>query len=89
MTQEKNVKETIIKDFKTHAQDTGSTHVQVALLTSRINSLTEHLKTHVKDHSSRVGLLQLVSKRRRLLDYLKREDFKSYKELLDKLNIRK
>ncbi|MFH1061290.1 MAG: 30S ribosomal protein S15 [Candidatus Omnitrophota bacterium] len=89
MTKVKNDKEKIINDFKAHAKDTGSSTVQIALLTSRINELTEHLKMHKKDYSSRVGLLQLVSKRRRLLDYLKKEDFKKYKEILDKLGLRK
>ncbi|MBI4845163.1 MAG: 30S ribosomal protein S15 [Candidatus Omnitrophica bacterium] len=89
MTILKNEKEKIINDFKLHPQDTGSASVQIALLTTRINGLTEHLKMHKKDFSSRVGLLQLVSKRSRLLDYLKKEDLKTYKELLEKLNIRK
>ena len=81
--------EKVIGDLKLHDKDTGSTSVQIALLTTRINSLTEHLKIHKKDFSSRVGLLQLVSKRRRLLKYLKREEFKKYKEVLEKLNLRK
>jgi small subunit ribosomal protein S15 len=89
MAKVKNDKEKIINDFKVHAKDTGSSNVQIALLTSRINELTEHLKMHKKDYSSRVGLLQLVSKRRRLLDYLKKEDFKKYKDILDKLGLRK
>ena len=82
-------KDKVIGDFKLHDKDTGSASVQIALLTTRINSLTEHLKIHKKDFSSRVGLLQLVSKRRRLLNYLKREEFKKYKEVLEKLNLRK
>ncbi|MBU2063154.1 MAG: 30S ribosomal protein S15 [Candidatus Omnitrophica bacterium] len=82
-------KQNLINDFKIHAKDTGSANVQIALLTERINGLTEHLKMHRKDYSSRVGLLQLVSTRRRLLNYLKRQDFKKYKDILDKLNIRK
>ncbi|MBU1045136.1 MAG: 30S ribosomal protein S15 [Candidatus Omnitrophica bacterium] len=89
MPKTKDSKEKIINDFKEHDKDTGSANVQIALLTSRINELTEHLKMHKKDYSSRVGLLQLVSKRRRLLDYLKKEDFKKYKAILDKLGLRK
>lgn len=89
MTSVKDQKEKIINDFKSHPGDTGSASVQIALLTSRINSLTEHLKTHKKDFSSRVGLLQLVSKRRRLLNYLKKEDLKTYKNVLEKLSLRK
>jgi small subunit ribosomal protein S15 len=89
MTTEKKQKETIINDFKSHSKDTGSASVQIALLTSRINGLTEHLKEHSKDFSSRVGLLQLVSKRRRLLNYLRHEDLKTYKDVLEKLNLRK
>jgi small subunit ribosomal protein S15 len=72
-----------------HAKDTGSADVQVALLTARINQLTEHLRTHVKDHASRRGLLIMVSRRRRLLDYLKRTAADRYKSALDKLNLRK
>lgn len=78
-----------IKDFKQHEKDTGSTEVQLALLTERINELTEHLKAQPKDFSSRRGLLKLVGKRRRLLDYLKRKDIKRYREIIDKLNLRK
>lgn len=85
----KKEKGKLIDDFKIHPKDTGSSSVQIALLTGRINSLTEHLKMHKKDFSSRVGLLQLVSKRRRLLNYLKREDFKQYKDILEKLSLRK
>ncbi len=82
-------RQNIIKDFRAHEKDTGSTEVQLALLTERINDLTEHLKTQPKDFSSRRGLLKLVGKRRRLLDYLKRKDIKRYREILDKLNLRK
>lgn len=89
MPQAKKAKGKTIDDFKMHPKDTGSASVQIALLTNRINSLTEHLKMHSKDFSSRVGLLQLVSKRRRLLNYLKREDFKKYKDVLSKLGLRK
>ena len=72
-----------------HPKDTGSADVQVALLTSRINELTEHLQTHKKDHSSRRGLLKMVGQRRRLLDYLSDTDTKRYQELIKKLNLRK
>ncbi len=72
-----------------HEKDTGSADVQVALLTKRINELTEHLKSHVKDHSSRRGLLQMVARRRKLLDYLKRTANERYKSALEKLGLRK
>jgi small subunit ribosomal protein S15 len=79
----------LIGTYRTHAADTGSPEVQVALLSERINYLTEHFKTHVKDHHSRRGLLKLVGQRRRLLDYLKRKDADRYGELIRKLGIRK
>lgn len=79
----------VIGSFRTHASDTGSPEVQVALLSERINYLTDHFKTHVKDHHSRRGLLKLVQQRRRLLDYLKRKDVDRYTELIKKLGIRK
>lgn len=79
----------IINDFKTHARDTGSAEVQIAILTERINSLGDHFKLHKKDHLSRRGLLTLVGKRRRLLNYLKSKDIKKYEEVLGKLNLRK
>jgi small subunit ribosomal protein S15 len=82
-------KQEIIATYRTHETDTGSPEVQAALLTERINYLTEHFKTHAKDHHSRRGLLKLVSQRRRLLDYLKREDAERYAELVRKLGIRK
>ena len=82
-------KEQIIKDYRAHETDTGSTDVQVALLTHRINELTGHFKTHVKDHHGRRGLLKLVGQRRRLLDYLKRHDAERYRQLIDRLGIRK
>jgi len=82
-------KQQVIRSFKLHDKDTGSSSVQIALLTERINQLTEHFKTHKKDHHSRRGLLGLVARRRRLLNYLKREDPKKYEELLEKLNLRK
>lgn len=79
----------LIGSYKTHDADTGSPEVQVALLSERINYLTEHFKTHVKDHHSRRGLLKLVGQRRRLLDYLKRKDLDRYAELIKRLGIRK
>jgi small subunit ribosomal protein S15 len=82
-------KTAVIGQYKTHDSDTGSPEVQVALLSERINYLTEHFKTHVKDHHSRRGLLKLVGQRRRLLDYLKRKDVDRYAELIKKLGIRK
>ena len=78
-----------IQALRLHEKDTGSADVQVALLTKRITELTEHLKAHVKDHSSRRGLLQLVARRRKLLDYLKRTAGDRYKAVLEKLNLRK
>jgi small subunit ribosomal protein S15 len=83
------VKPEIIAQYKTHDKDTGSSEVQVALLTARINHLTEHLRTHRKDFHSRRGLLQMASRRRKLLDYLKKHDLPKYSELLQKLNLRK
>ena len=77
------------KEFQLHPKDTGSADVQVAILTARINELTEHLQSHVKDHSSRRGLLKMVGERRRLLDYLSHTDTKRYQELIKKLNLRK
>jgi small subunit ribosomal protein S15 len=78
-----------IKQFQLHGKDTGSADVQVALLTRRIAQLTEHLKSHAKDHSSRRGLLKMVAKRRSLLDYLSRSEADRYKKLIDGLNLRK
>jgi small subunit ribosomal protein S15 len=78
-----------LKDFQLHEKDTGSADVQVALLTRRIEHLTEHLKTNRKDHSSRRGLLKMVVQRRSLLDYLSRTKSERYKKLIDKLNLRK
>jgi small subunit ribosomal protein S15 len=82
-------KQTIIKKFAIQKDDTGSPEVQVALLTERINDLTEHLKTHVKDNHSRRGLLAMVSKRRRLLNYLTRKDKKRYQVIITKLKLKK
>ena len=79
----------IIGNYKTHDGDTGSPEVQVALLSERINYLTEHFKIHAKDHHSRRGLLKLVGQRRRLLDYLKSKDSDRYAELIQRLGIRK
>ncbi len=81
-------KETIIGDFKTHANDTGSPEVQIALLTKRIQYLTEHFKTFKKDFHSRRGLLRLVGRRRRLLDYLKGKDITRYRTLVERLGLR-
>ena len=79
----------VIKSFAKKAGDTGSPEVQVAILSERINNLTEHFKTHAKDNHSRRGLLKLVSQRRQLLDYLRRTNETSYKTLIDKLGIRR
>ena len=82
-------KANVISGNRTHATDTGSPEVQIALLTERIGELNEHFKTHQKDHASRRGLLMMVSKRRRLLDYLKQYDTERYKAVIHKLGIRK
>jgi small subunit ribosomal protein S15 len=79
----------IITKFRTHDTDTGSPEVQIAILSERIGELTQHFQTHKKDHSSRRGLLMLVSKRRRLLDYLKSTDSDRYRDVIGKLGIRK
>jgi small subunit ribosomal protein S15 len=83
------VKSEVIAQYKTHEKDTGSSDVQIALLTARINHLTEHLRTHRKDFHSRRGLLQMASRRRKLLDYIKSEDLAKYNDLLQKLSLRK
>ena len=85
-TEQKSI---LIEDYKTHATDTGSPEVQVALLTKRINDLTEHFKVHAKDYHSRRGLMILVGQRRRLLDYLKKKDVERYKALIEKLGLRR
>ncbi|HLV02101.1 MAG TPA: 30S ribosomal protein S15 [Acidobacteriota bacterium] len=85
----KEQKNQIVGDFQLHKSDTGSPEVQIALLSQRISQLTEHFKTHQKDHHSRRGLLKLVGQRRRLLDYLKKRDFDRYKQLIERLGIRK
>lgn len=89
MALNKEQKAQIIGDFRLHESDTGSPEVQVAVLTNRINYLTDHLKTHRKDFHSRLGLLKLVGKRRRLLDYLKDNDIESYRALIQQLGIRR
>jgi len=82
-------KNEIINKYRVHEKDTGSAEVQIALLTERINHLTEHFKVHIKDHHSRRGLLKLVGTRRRLLDYLKKKDVMKYRELIKSLGIRR
>jgi small subunit ribosomal protein S15 len=89
MTFEHKNKQNIINEFKTHSKDTGSTEVQIALLTERINLLSQHFAQHKKDLHSRRGLLMMVGKRRRLLNYLKKKDTRKYEDLLNKLNLRK
>ena len=84
-----HAKTELIQNFRTHDVDTGSPEVQVALLTRRIEYLTDHFKTHAKDHHSRQGLLKMVGKRRRLLDYLKRKDFERYQRIIGRLGLRK
>lgn len=85
----KETKVKIVSDYRTHEKDTGSPEVQIAILTSRINELTEHLKTHKKDHSSRRGLLKMVGRRNNLLKYLTREDRTRYQAVIGKLGLRK
>ncbi|MFP3941982.1 MAG: 30S ribosomal protein S15 [Thermoanaerobaculia bacterium] len=82
-------KQQIIEEYRTHESDTGSPEVQVAILTRRIKELTEHFQTHKQDHHSRRGLLKLVGRRRRLLDYLKRKDLDRYQNVIQSLGIRK
>ncbi|OGX43778.1 MAG: 30S ribosomal protein S15 [Omnitrophica WOR_2 bacterium RIFCSPLOWO2_12_FULL_51_8] len=85
----KERKKELIENFKVHASDTGSAEVQIAILTERINTLGDHFKLHKKDFHSRRGLLSLVGRRRRLLNYLKKKDVKVYEEILGKLKLRK
>jgi small subunit ribosomal protein S15 len=85
----KEQKDIIIADFRVHDVDTGSSEVQIALLSARISYLTEHFKTHKKDHHSRRGLLKLVGRRRRLLDYLRRQDHERYQRVIARLGIRR
>ena len=87
MTKER--KQEIINTYKREEKDTGSPEVQIALLTERINELTEHLKVHVKDNHSRRGLLKMIGKRRNLLNYLAKKDINRYREIVKKLNLRK
>ena len=81
-------KQAVLEKHRSHAKDSGSTRVQIALLTERINSLTDHYRTHHKDHHGRRGLLMMVSKRRRLLDYLKQTDLEGYRKLIAELGLR-
>lgn len=81
-------KQAVIERHRQSEVDTGSTRVQIAMLTERINGLTEHFRTHAKDHHSRRGLLMMVSKRRRLLDYMRRTDLDGYRKLIDELGLR-
>ena len=85
----KEKKKQVISNFKQHDKDSGSAFVQIAVLTERINNLGPHFKSHVKDHHSRRGLLKLVSQRRKLLDYLKRENQTAYYKLIEQLDLRK
>jgi small subunit ribosomal protein S15 len=89
MATAKEVKEKIVSDYKAHDGDTGSSRVQIALLTQRINELTEHFKVHNKDNHSRRGLLKMVSRRRKLLDYVKRSDINEYHEIIERLGLRR
>ena len=89
MTLDKEAKEELIEEYKRHGDDTGSPEVQIAILTKRIQDLTDHLRVNKHDESSRRGLLKLVGRRRRLLSYLRRKDYKSYLALTEKLKIRK
>ncbi|MDP2167831.1 MAG: 30S ribosomal protein S15 [Thermodesulfovibrionales bacterium] len=89
MSLEKEAKQEIIGQYKVHGTDTGSPEVQIAILSARITYLTEHFKTHNKDHHSRRGLLKLVGQRRKLLDYLKTSDKERYEKLIERLGLRK
>ena len=89
MSLEKEFKDNVIKEYSRHKTDTGSPEVQIAILTQRITQLTDHLRTHKHDESSRRGLLKLVGRRRRLLAYVRRNDFHRYMALTDKLSIRR
>lgn len=89
MSIDKETKQAVIYEFSRHPGDTGSPEVQVALLTNRINHLTDHLRSHKHDESSRRGLLKLVGRRRRLLTYIRRKDYQRYQALTDRLNIRR
>ena len=89
MAQTAEVKKDIIDEYQVHETDTGSPEVQVALLTNRINELTEHFKVHKKDHHGRRGLLKLVGRRRRLLEYVKKQDVERYRGLIQRLGLRR
>ncbi|HLM60977.1 MAG TPA: 30S ribosomal protein S15 [Pyrinomonadaceae bacterium] len=89
MATAKETKETIVNDYRTHDSDTGSSQVQIALLTQRINELTEHFKVHKKDNHSRRGLLKMVSRRRKLLDYLKLQNIGEYHDIIQKFGLRR
>ncbi len=89
MTLSREQKGQIVDSYRTHVTDTGSPEVQIAILSEKINYLTEHFKVHAKDHHSRRGLLKMVGKRRRLLDYLKAKNAERYRTVIDKLGIRK
>ncbi|MDQ4120788.1 MAG: 30S ribosomal protein S15 [Acidobacteriota bacterium] len=89
MATAKETKEQILQNYRTHESDTGSPQVQIALLTQRINELTDHFKTHKKDNHSRRGLLKMVSQRRSLLDYLKRKDIEQYHSIVERLGLRR
>jgi small subunit ribosomal protein S15 len=89
MATAKETKEQILQNYRTHESDTGSPQVQIALLTQRINELTDHFKTHKKDNHSRRGLLKMVSQRRSLLDYLKRKDIEQYHTMVERLGLRR
>jgi small subunit ribosomal protein S15 len=89
MSLDKETKQTVIHEFSRHPDDTGSPEVQVAILTNRITYLTDHLRTHKHDESSRLGLLKMVGRRRRLLAYIRKQDYQRYQALTDRLNIRR
>jgi small subunit ribosomal protein S15 len=89
LAQTKEMKANVVGEYRLHDSDTGSPEVQVALLTHRITELTEHFKTHTQDHHSRRGLLKLVGRRRRLLDYMKGQDLERYRTTIERLGIRK
>ncbi len=89
MAQSTEMRQRVIEEHRLHERDSGSPEVQVALLTNRITELTDHFKTHIKDHHSRRGLLKLVGRRRRLLDYLKGQDVERYRATIERLGLRK
>jgi small subunit ribosomal protein S15 len=89
MSLTKDKKKKVVSEFKTDKHDTGSSEVQIALLTERINELSDHFKTHVKDHHSRYGLIKLVGQRKKLLSYLNRTNPESYKKIIARLDLRK